>query len=244
MRIGIIGRGTLGGALQRGFERNPQVREIDSTTRASALRNCAVAAGSDIVVVCVKPRDAADVCTQIAPVIREDQILVSAVAAVETGSLRDWTANRARIVRVMPNTPARVSSAMTVLARARESNEEALEQTRGLFDTFGRTLVLDESLMDAVTAISGCGPAFIFVVIEALIDAAIALGIPYEQARVLVAQTVLGSGRLVLETQTHPGALKHEVTTPGGRTIRGLLELEDGKLRATLMKAALAAGGR
>ena len=192
--------------------------------------------------VCVKPRDAAEVCAQIAPVLREDQILVSAVAAVDTAALRGWTANRTRIVRVMPNTPARVSSAMTVLARAHESNEEALEQTRVLFDTFGRTLVLDESLMDAVTAISGCGPAFIFVVIEALIDAAIALGIPYEHARVLVAQTVLGSGRLVLETQTHPGALKHEVTTPAGRTIRGLLELEDGKLRATLIKAALAAG--
>ena len=95
--------------------------------------------------------------------------------------------------------------------------------------------------MDAVTAISGCGPAFIFVVIEALIDAAIALGIPYEAARVLVAQTVLGSGRLVLESDTHPGALKHEVTTPAGRTIKGLIELEDGKLRATLIKAALAA---
>ncbi|HUN30105.1 MAG TPA: pyrroline-5-carboxylate reductase [Alphaproteobacteria bacterium] len=244
MRIGIIGRGTLGSALHRGFERHPAVRELDSTTRASALRNCAVAAGSDVVVVCVKPRDAAEVCTQIAPVLREDQILVSAVAAVDTGSLRGWTEGRSPIVRVMPNTPARVASAMTVLARTHESSDDALERTQQLFDAFGRTMVLDESLMDAVTAISGCGPAFIFVVIEALIDAAIALGIPYEQARVLVAQTVLGSGRLVLESETHPGALKHEVTTPAGRTIKGLLELEDGKLRATLMKAALAAGGR
>ena len=242
MRIGIIGRGTLGGALVKGFERHPHVREIDSTTRASAGRNCAAVQGSDVVVVCVKPRDAADVCTQIAPALRGDQVLVSAVAAVDTGAIAGWTERRARIVRVMPNTPARVASAMTVLARAHDSNEAALEQTQLLFDGFGRTMVLDESLMDAVTAISGCGPAFIFVAIEALIDAAIALGIPYEQARVLVAQTVLGSGRLALESELHPGALKHEVTTPAGRTIRGLLELESGNFRATLMKAALAAG--
>ncbi|HTU71264.1 MAG TPA: pyrroline-5-carboxylate reductase [Candidatus Baltobacteraceae bacterium] len=244
MRIGIIGRGTLGSALERGFERHPHVRAIDGTTRASSARNRDVAEASDVVVVCVKPRDAAEVCTGIAPVLRNDQVLVSAVASVDTAALHCWTGRRTRIVRVMPNTPARVTSAMTVLARTHESCEEALEQTRELFEKCGRTLVLDESLMDAVTAISGCGPAFIFVAIEALIDAAIALGIPYEHARVLVAQTVLGSGRLVLEGDAHPGALKHEVTTPAGRTIRGLLELEDGKLRATLMKAAIAAAQR
>ncbi len=244
MRIGIIGRGTLGGTLARGFERDPRVREIDSTTRASAGRNCAVVQSSDVVVMCVKPRDAAAVCTQIAPVLRDDQVLVSAVAAVDTESLRGWTEDRTRIVRIMPNTPARVASGMTVLARAKESNEEALDKTQALFDPFGRTMVLDESLMDAVTAISGCGPAFIFVAIEALIDAAIALGIPYDQARVLVAQTVLGSGRLALESELHPAALKHEVTTPAGRTIKGLLELERGNFRGTLMKAAIAAGGR
>jgi pyrroline-5-carboxylate reductase len=243
MRIGIIGRGTLGGTLARGFERHPRVREIDSTTRASAGRNCAVVQSSDVVVVCVKPRDAAGVCAQIAPVLRDDQTLVSAVAAVDTSSIATWTQRRAHIVRVMPNTPARVASGMTVVARAKESSEDALEQTRQLFDAFGRTMVLDESLMDAVTAISGCGPAFIFVAIEAMIDAAIALGIPYDQARVLVAQTVLGSGRLALESEMHPAALKHEVTTPAGRTIKGLLELETGNFRGTLMKAAIASGG-
>jgi pyrroline-5-carboxylate reductase len=244
MRIGIIGRGTLGGALERGFERHPRVRAIDATTRSSSGRNCDLAEASDVVVVCVKPRDVAEVCTQIAPVLRADQVLISAVASVDTGSLTTWTEQRTRVVRVMPNTPARVASAMTVLARTQQSNDDAFARTRELFDAFGRTLVLDESLMDAVTAISGCGPAFIFVAIEALIDAAIALGIPYESARVLVAQTVLGSARLVLESDVHPGALKHEVTTPAGRTIKGLLELEDGKLRATLIKAAIAAAQR
>lgn len=241
MRIGIIGRGTLGGALERGFERHPHVRGIDATTRASSTRNRDLAAASDVVVVCVKPRDAADVCAQIAPVLRHDQVLVSAVAAVDTASLSTWTEQRTRIVRVMPNTPARVAAAMTVLARTATTNDEALEQTQQLFDAFGKTLVLDESLMDAVTAISGCGPAFIFVAIEAMIDAAIALGIPYDAARVLVSQTIIGSGRLVLGSHIHPAQLKHEVATPAGRTITGLIELEDGKLRATLIKAALAA---
>jgi pyrroline-5-carboxylate reductase len=242
MRVGIIGRGTLGSALERGFARHPHVRAIEATTRASRARNRDLAEVSDVVVVCVKPRDAADVCTQIAPVLRDEQLLVSAVAAVDTASLSSWTQRRVRIVRVMPNTPARVAAAMTVLARAPESNDDALEQTQQLFEAFGKTLILDEALMDAVTAVSGCGPAFIFVAIEAMIDAAIALGIPYDAARTLVAQTVVGSGRLVLESDAHPGALKHEVTTPAGRTINGLIELEDGKLRATLMKAVLAAG--
>ena len=217
------------------------MRAIDATTRASAAHNLDLVAASDVVVVCVKPRDAADVCVQIAPALRRDQVLVSAVAAVDTASLSTWTAQRTRIIRVMPNTPARVASAMTVLARTTTSNEDALEQTQALFDAFGKTLILDESLMDAVTAISGCGPAFIFVAIEAMIDAAIALGIPYDAARVLVSQTIIGSGRLVLESTTHPAQLKHEVTTPAGKTIKGLIELEDGKLRSTLIKAALAA---
>ena len=128
MRIGIIGRGTLGGALERGFERHPGVRTIDATTRASSARNCDVAEASDVVVVCVKPRDAAEVCTQIAPVLRDDQVLISAVASVETAKLRGWTEERTRVVRVMPNTPARVASAMTVLARTQRATTTHLRE--------------------------------------------------------------------------------------------------------------------
>ncbi|HEY5349822.1 MAG TPA: pyrroline-5-carboxylate reductase dimerization domain-containing protein, partial [Candidatus Lustribacter sp.] len=158
-------------------------------------------------------------------------------------SLRDWSGALPRIVRVMPNTPARVASAMTVLARTGDSDEHAFERTRNLFDAFGKTLVMDESLMDAVTAVSGCGPAFVFVAMEAMIDAAIALGIPYEFARILVAQTVLGSAQLLLEGAAHPGVLKHEVTTPAGRTIRGIAALEEGGFRSAMMRAVMAAGG-
>jgi pyrroline-5-carboxylate reductase len=242
MRIGIIGKGTLGGALAHGFERHPHVRSVDSTTRTSSVRNADVAHASDIVIVCVKPRDAQAACEQIAPVLRDDHVVVSAVAAVTTGSLRAWTQARANIVRVMPNTPARVACGMTVIARNAHSNDELLSRTKTLFDTFGRTMVLDESLMDAVTAVSGCGPAFAFVAMEAMIDGAIALGIPYHDARVLVAQTMLGSASLLLESDAHPGALKHEVTTPAGRTIRGLAELERGGARSALMRAVIASG--
>jgi pyrroline-5-carboxylate reductase len=240
MRIGIIGKGTLGGTLASGLERHPDVRAVDATTRASAGRNCELAESSDVVLVCVKPRDAAAVCAQIAPVLRAEQLLVSAVAATTVRSLREWTRERARVVRVMPNTPARVASGMTVLADSEDAG--ALARTQELFEPFGRTLVLDESLMDAVTAVSGCGPAFAFVMMEAMIDGAIALGIPYKDARLLVGQTVLGSAHLLLESGAHPGALKHEVTTPAGRTIRGLRELEAGAGRAAMMQAIIAAG--
>jgi pyrroline-5-carboxylate reductase len=243
MRIGIIGRGTIGGALAAGLERHEGVASIDATTRASSHRNVALAGASDVIVVCVKPRDVEPVVREIAPTLVAEQVLISAAASIGVGQLREWSDDRARIVRVMPNTPARIGSAMTVLARERQTCDLALETARSLFATFGRTAVVEESKMDAVTAISGCGPAYAFVVMEALIDAAIALGLGYEQARELVAQTMLGSAQLVLEGALHPAELRHEVATPAGRTIRGLIELERGGLRATLINAALAAAG-
>jgi pyrroline-5-carboxylate reductase len=243
MQIGIIGRGTIGGALAKGLARHERVTIIDSTTRATSSRNPSLARSSDVVVLCVKPRDIEQVLREIASSLRPEQVVISAAASIGTVQLRDWSQDRARIVRVMPNTPARVGSGMTVIAREALTCEEALETARSLFATFGRTAVLDEARMDAVTAISGCGPAYAFLVIEALIDAAIALGISYEDARDMVAQTMLGSAQLVLESGMHPAALRHEVTTPGGRTIKGLIELERGATRASLINAALAAAG-
>jgi len=243
MRIGIIGRGTIGGALAAGLARHIDVASVEATTREGAHLNAALAQASDVVVVCVKPYDVEAVLRDISPALRSEQVLISAAASVATAQLRLWSEDRARVVRVMPNTPARIGSAMTVLARAPQTCDRALETARSLFAAFGRTATLDESKMDAVTAISGCGPAYAFVVMEALIDGAIALGIGYEQARELVAQTMLGSAQLVLADEAHPAALRHEVATPSGRTIRGLIELERGGLRATLIDAALAAAG-
>jgi pyrroline-5-carboxylate reductase len=242
MRVGIIGLGTLGGAIARGLQAHTEVGEILGTTSETAYGNGALVERSDVVVLCVKPHDVESVLTSIAPALSREHVLVSAAASVGTDRLRSWSEDRARVVRVMPNTPASVGSAMTVLARTPDTCERALNVTASLFSALGRTAVLDESKMDAVTAISGCGPAYAFVVMEALIDGAIALGIPYESARELVAQTMLGAAQLMLESSEHPGALKHQVTTPAGRTIRGLVELERGGLRASLINAALAAG--
>jgi pyrroline-5-carboxylate reductase len=241
MRIGIIGRGTIGAALADGLADHGDVASIGATTRATASCNAALASESDVVVVCVKPRDVESVLRTIAPSLRSEHVLISAAASIATPQLRAWSDDRARVVRVMPNTPARIGSAMTVLARESGTCNDALETARSLFAAFGRTAIMDESRMDAVTAISGCGPAYAFVVMEALIDAAIALGIGYDAARELVAQTMLGSAQLLLQTDLHPAVLRHEVSTPAGRTIRGLIELERGGLRATLINAALAA---
>ncbi|HVA28560.1 MAG TPA: pyrroline-5-carboxylate reductase [Candidatus Baltobacteraceae bacterium] len=243
MRIGIIGRGTIGGALADGLARREGISAIGATTRASAHRNAALVRDSDVVMLCVKPHDVEPVLRAVVAELHPEQVLISAAASIATAQLRDWSEDRTRIVRVMPNTPARIGAGMTVLARDRHTCEAALETAKSLFETFGRTAILDETKMDAVTAISGCGPAYAFVVMEALIDAAIALGIPYEQARELVAQTILGSAQLLLEAHAHPAVLRHEVTTPAGRTIRGTIELERGGLRATLIDAALAAAG-
>ncbi len=243
MRVGIIGCGTLGGALAAGLRRDASIAGVETTTRATRGNNVAVARASDVVLLCTKPEDVEPTVREIAPALQPHQVLISAAAGVGTGELRAWSGEATRVVRVMPNTPSRAREGMTVVARDERSCERALDSACRLFGVVGRTVVMEEAQMDAVTAISGCGPAFVFVAIEALVDGAIALGIPYPLARELVAQTVLGSAKLVRDGAEHPAALKTAVATPAGRTIRGLLELESGKLRATLMRAVLAAAG-
>ena len=240
MRIGIIGKGTLGTAIEAGLRDHVDVEAIDGTTRASARRNGELVAASNVVLLCVKPKDAPTALAGIAPALTEEHVLISTAAALPTVTIREH-APRGRVVRVMPNTPARVGSAMTVLARADDTCASALATADSLFSHLGRTLIMDESKMDAATAISGCGPAFTFVVMEALIDAAIALGIPYGDAREMVAQTLLGSAKLLLAGNDHPAQLKVDVATPAGKTIGGLIELEMSGLRAALIRGALAA---
>ena len=243
MRIGIIGNGTIGSALARGLAPRAPDLTIESTTRATASRNAALVRASDVVVVCVKPYDVESVLTDIAPALASEHVLVSVAASVATPQLRAWSGGRARVVRAMPNTPASVGLSMTVLAREERTCSRALETARSLFASFGRTAILDEAQMDAATAIGGCGPAYAFLMMEALIDGAIALGIPFDVAREMVAQTMLGSAALLLQSGAHPAALRHDVTTPAGRTIKGIVELERGGVRAALLNAALAAAG-
>jgi len=237
MRVGIIGHGTLGGAIAEGLRTCATVTSIESTTKRTSARNSEVVRASDVVLVCVKPYDVQAVLLAVSDALTEKHVLISTAASVGIDRLRSWSQRNGRVVRVMPNTPARAGAAMTVVARDALSCNDAIEIARQLFSSLGRTIVLNEEQMDAVTAISGCGPAYVFVVIEAMIDAAIALGIPYADAREMVAQTVLGAAALVLRGNEHPAQLKTAVATPGGRTVRGLIELEEGNLRATLSRA-------
>jgi pyrroline-5-carboxylate reductase len=240
MRVGIIGTGTLGSAIAHGLRDHGDVRAIDGTTRKTAHRNQEMVRASNVVLLCVKPHDAHTVLGEIAPSLTREHVLISTAAALTIAEIRESAGPHARIVRVMPNTPAQVGVAMTVLARDESTNAAALANADSLFAHLGRTLVMDESKMDAVTAISGCGPAFMFVVIEALVDAAIALGIPYAHAREMVAQTMLGSAQLLLSGDDHPAKLKTDVATPAGKTIKGLVELEKHGVRNALIQAALA----
>jgi pyrroline-5-carboxylate reductase len=254
--VGIVGMGTLGRAIAAGLRGHARVGEIVGTSRrgiavadlahvAVGTDNRALAQRADVVVLCVKPFQMESVVREIAPVLQEKQHVITAAAGITTGQVEQWMGARAiGVIRAMPNTPFRVGEGMTVLASGSHATPDQLEFARSLFDKHGKTAIVEERLMDAVTGISGCGPAYMYVVIEALSDAGVKLGLPRETARLLVAQTMLGSAKLVLDSEAHPAALKDEVTTPAGCTIDGLMELEDGKLRHTLLRAAVAAATR
>ncbi len=243
MIVGILGFGTLGGALGAGLAAHSDVDEIVATRRGGDNRDLVRRAG--VVVLCVKPFQMESVVREIAGELTPQKLVITAAAAVTTAQLRHWIGDReVPVIRAMPNTPFRVGEGMTVLAAGSHATADHLTLARSLFETNGRTAVVEERLMDAVTGISGCGPAYMYVVIEALSDAGVKLGLPRETARLLVAQTMLGSAKLVLNSDAHPAALKDEVTTPAGCTIDGLMELEDGKLRHTLLRAAVAAADR
>lgn len=244
MKVAILGYGTLGRALAEGLERRPEIASVSSTTRATADRNAQTAQAADVVLLCVKPFQMQAVVSGIAGAIAPATTLISVAASVTLAQLSAWSANHARIVRAMPNTPARTGEGMTVLAAGPQAPDDALQAARSIFTSFGRVALLEERLFDAATAISGCGPAYVYLILEALSDAGVRLGLPRETALLLAAQTMLGSSKLVLEAGSHPAALKDEVTTPAGCTIDALLVLEDGKLRSTIMRAAIAAAER
>ena len=245
MIVGIVGLGTLGKAVAAGLQGHPRVTEILATTRRGPTSdNRALAEKADVVVLCVKPFQMEKVVREIAPALTSQKLVITCAAAIATAQVEEWIGKDVPVVRAMPNTPFRVGEGMTVFAAGSHATRDHLVLAESLFDAHGRTAVVEERLMDAVTGISGCGPAYMYVVIEALSDAGVKLGLPRETARLLVAQTMLGSAKLVLSSDTHPAALKDEVTTPAGCTIDGLMELEDGKLRHTLLRAAVAAAKR
>jgi pyrroline-5-carboxylate reductase len=256
MNIGILGCGTLGSALARGLQGHPDVDTISATTRSgrqlrgelSHVRmlssNVELARTSDVLFVSVKPFQAEAVLREIASEARESLLLISTVASVRTDHLASWIQWRSPIVRAMPNMPCRLGAGMTTLCAGSDVSSSELALGESLFQVLGRVAVVEERLMDAATGLSGSGPAYAYLIIEALSEAGVKLGIPRETAKLLAAQTLFGSAQLVLQSDAHPAQLKDEVTTPAGCTIDGLLVLEDGKIRSTLVNAVVAAATR
>jgi pyrroline-5-carboxylate reductase len=200
--------------------------------------------GADLVILSVKPQVMNKLLDEISPALNERKLVISIAAGVPIEAIERKVGHGVRIVRTMPNTPALVGAGATALVAGEHATDADLRQARALFEAIGTCVVVDEPLLDAVTGLSGSGPAYIFLVIEALSDAGVKVGLPRAIAQDLAAQTVLGSAKLLIETGEHPGRLKDQVTSPGGTAIAGLHTLEAGGLRTTLMNAVEAATRR
>jgi pyrroline-5-carboxylate reductase len=199
---------------------------------------------ADVVLVCVKPQVVQGVLEGIRKSMRPEQLVISAAASVPTGHIESALGGKVPVVRAMPNTPCVIGQGMTALCKGEHAGAEHLEIASALFSVVGRTVVVDEKHMDAVTGLSASGPAYIYIILESLAEAGVKVGLPRDVATLLAAQTALGAAGVVLETGDHPALLKDAVTTPAGCTIDGILELEEGKLRVTLIKAVVKAAQR
>lgn len=259
-RIAVIGGGRMGETLARALvaseavtveqvkvsgPRGARLEEaVSGTGIATTLDNREAVQGADLILLCVKPQTLPEVLEELAPVLSEEQVLVSIAAGVPIRFLEERLAKAVPVIRAMPNTPCLLGEGMTALCRGRHASAADLARAQVVFEAVGRTLELDERYFDAVTGVSASGPAFIYMVIEAMAEAGVKVGLPRGVATELAAQTCLGAARMVIETQEHPALLKDAVTTPGGCTIDGILMLEEGGLRVTLIKAIVEATRR
>jgi pyrroline-5-carboxylate reductase len=252
-RLGFLGAGNMATALIRGLlhaDVLPATRILASDVQTERLAQLAAEHGirttmdnhqllreSDVVVLAVKPQVVDRVLTQIGGDVRPDQLVVSVVAGVPVDALESRLPAGSRVVRAMPNTPATVRAGATAVAGGTHASTDDLRVARELFEAVGRVVQLDETLLDAVTGLSGSGPAYVMLIIEALADGGVKVGLHRDTALLLAAQTVFGSAKLLLDTGEHPGRLKDMVTSPGGTAIAGLHTLESGALRKTLIDA-------
>ncbi|QMV17413.1 pyrroline-5-carboxylate reductase [Granulicella sp. 5B5] len=253
MRVAVLGAGKMGGILLQAFLRSglltPEqiVATVAHEGRATALSqqygvmvttdNSAAVAGADVVLLGVKPQQMGDVVRGIAAGLKPGVLLISVAASVKTKAIEEAAGKDASVIRAMPNTPAALGAGITALCRGSHVTDEQMTLAQRIFATVGRTVIVDEKHMDAVTGLSGSGPAFLYIIIEALAEAGVNVGLPRDVATQLAAQTTYGAAKMVLETGSHPALLKDEVTTPAGCTVDGILELEEGGLRVTLIKA-------
>src|SRR5271167_2053307 len=259
-RVAVLGAGKIGGILLQGFikrhliTRDHVTATVQHAERARALSrewklavttdNVAAARQADVIIIAVKPLVVAEVAAEIRAVVDPHKLVISVAASVPTSSIEKVFDSDVPLVRAMPNTPSVVGEGMTALCKGRYAGAKHIETACALFESVGKTVVVDEKHMDAVTGLSASGPAFIYIILESLAEAGVKLGLPRETATLLAAQTALGAAKVVLDTGHHPALLKDAVTTPAGCTIDGILELEEGKLRVTLIKAVVKASQR
>lgn len=259
-RIGFLGAGQMATALAKGWlaaglarvdgmmasDPLPAAREkFASITGARAgVDNREVVAGSDMLIVAVKPQSMAKLLGEIRFAVQERHLVVSIAAGITLRQLAEGLGSNHRLIRVMPNTPCLLGASASGFSPSDTATADDIALVQRLLDAVGRAFRLPENLLDAVTGLSGSGPAFVYLMIEALSDGGVRMGLPRDVATALAAQTVLGAARMVLETGTHPGALKDMVASPGGTTIAGLHALERGGIRAALMDAVEAATRR
>ena len=259
-RLAVLGAGKMGGTLLRAFLDQKLVSPSHVTAtvrhaeRAEALAkklgvsvttdNRAAVRGADVILLAVKPNTVTEVLDEIRAEVKPDVLVVSVAASVPTKVIEQHLPDKVAVVRAMPNTPAAVGCGMTGLCSGSRARAEHLELALAMFEAVGKAIVVDEKHMDAVTGLSASGPAFVYIILESLAEGGVKVGLPREVATLLAAQTMLGAARTVLETGDHPAQLKDGVTTPAGCTIDGIMEMEDGKMRSTLIKAVVKATER
>ncbi|BCS55247.1 pyrroline-5-carboxylate reductase [Geobacter sp. SVR] len=255
-RFGFIGGGNMTEAIVKGLlaggvpadtvmvaEPLPQRRDFLSSHHAVTLSddNHQIARQADVIILAVKPQVAASVLTDLEATVSADKLVISIMAGISTTFIEDALANGVRVVRAMPNTPALIQAAATAISPGRKANAADLETADAIFSRIGTVVTLSEKQMDAVTGLSGSGPAYVYSFIEALSDAGVKNGLARDVARELAIQTVLGAARMVAETGEHPALLREKVTSPGGTTIAGLHALEQRGFHGIVMDAVDAA---
>jgi len=259
-KLTLVGAGKIGEALLSGIL-SSQLVPVSNVVAADAdqtradyigekygvkayTNNRQAVAGADLVLLCVMPQRVRDVLREIRKTVRKNVLVISVAASVRTALIEQELDRGVRVIRAMPNTPCLIRQGMSALCRGKHASDEDLKMAQAIFGSMGRTVVVDERHMDTITGLSASGPAYVYLIIESLAEAGVKLGLPRELSTELSAQTLLGASALVLHTGEHPAKLKDAVTTPAGCTIDGLLELEEGGLRVTLIKAVVRAAER
>lgn len=242
---GIISGGTAAESILVSEPLGPRRQQLASTYGArTTADNCEVAHTCSTIILAVKPQLAASVCSALKSDLNGKHLLVSIMAGISCSTLEGFFSEPVRVVRVMPNTPSLVLCGAAAIARGANAIEVDMAEVEAIFTMVGSCCRVDEKLMDAVTGLSGSGPAYVLTFIEALADGGVKNGLPRDVALSLALQTVLGTAKLLAETGEHPGSLRDKVTSPGGTTISGLHALEKGSFRATVMNAVEAATAR